>query len=110
MLPYARNDFLKFLSLTSIYVLMAQLTTLLFSSNDIVSFLWLSSGPVLVLAFLHGYRFFFAGFLGAILGYLFALAPSRTTNSAGLSMTRNSCRLRLLRSNLACSACSTAPG
>jgi signal transduction histidine kinase/CheY-like chemotaxis protein len=70
MLSYVRKDYLRFLSLTGIYVLMAQLTTFLFSSNDIVSFLWVASGPVLVLAFLHGYRFLLAGFIGALLGYL----------------------------------------
>ncbi len=70
MLTYVRRDLSTLIGLTGIYVLAAQLTTALFASNDIVSFLWLCSSPSLVLALLRGNRFLLASFLGALLGFL----------------------------------------
>ncbi len=66
---YSRNDLIKLLLLTSIFVLLARNVTLIFGSNNIISFLWLATSPALAVCIASGYRFWPAVLVGSFLGF-----------------------------------------
>ncbi|NGZ28538.1 MAG: hypothetical protein G8345_16815, partial [Magnetococcales bacterium] len=47
---------------------MSQVTMAVFGTNDIMSFTWLLSGPVIFLAIRHGFRIIAVAILGVVLG------------------------------------------
>jgi signal transduction histidine kinase len=67
---YSPKDLPKLVVLVALYVLLARTMVLLFGSNDVVGFLWLTSGVALAVVLLDGYRALLAIFLGAFLGFL----------------------------------------
>ena len=87
MLGYSRNDLLTLLGLAAIYVLTASLTVLLFGGDNVVSFLWLASGPALAVALLRGKRFLPAAILGACLGILVTGQPIKIALGGALVHT-----------------------
>ena len=64
-----RADLLKSFGLIGSYFLMAELVGLFFGNNNIVSFLWLASGPALAVVLINGNRYLLGVFLGSLLGF-----------------------------------------
>ncbi len=64
-----RADLLKSFGLIGSYLLMAELVGLFFGNNNIVSFLWLASGPALAVVLINGNRYLLGVFLGSLLGF-----------------------------------------
>lgn len=65
----------KLVGLTGLYLLLAWLVILLFSSNEVVDFLWPACGLGLAVVLLGGRKYLPAVFLGALLGQLLLGLP-----------------------------------
>jgi len=87
---YSRQDLPKLIGLVALYVLLAKLLLLLFSSNSLVDFLWPASGVALMVVRINGSRFLPAVLVSALLGGWFAGLPmpaallSALIHSAGI--------------------------